>query len=158
MKKPYVCLFFDTQAEQARKFYLSVFKNSKKGATTYYTDGMHMKKGTVLTAMFEIEGQTFMALNGSGNAPFTHAISIVLECKTQKKIDTLWKKLLKGGGKEIECGWLTDKYGVSWQVAPRHFHKWLAAKDTKKIERMFKAMAAMKKLNIARLQKAFDGK
>lgn len=158
MKKPYVCLFFKNEAEEARKFYLSVFKNSKKGATTYYTDGMHMKKGTVLTAMFEIEGQTFMALNGNASFPTTPAVSIVAECKTQKEIDTLWKKLLKGGGKEIECGWLTDKYGVTWQVAPVHFHKWLAARDQKKTARMFQAMGGMKKLDIAKLQKAFEGK
>lgn len=157
MKKPYVCLFFEKEAEQARKFYLSVFKNSKKGITTYYADGMHMKKGTVLTAMFEINGQKFMALNGNVSFPYTSAMSIVVECKNQKEIDTLWKNLLKGGGKEIQCGWLTDKYGVSWQIAP-DFHKWLTAKDQRKTERMFHAMENMKKLDIAKLQKAFDGK
>jgi predicted 3-demethylubiquinone-9 3-methyltransferase (glyoxalase superfamily) len=158
MQKPYPCLWFDTEAEEARKFYLSVFRNSKKGATTYYDDFYPEKKGKVLTAMFEIEGQKFMALNAGPDVKFTPAISLVVGCKTQKELDTLWKSLLKGGGRELGCGWLTDKFGVSWQIAPAGFEKMLTAKDKKKTARYMQALGSMKKLDIARLKKAYEGK
>src|SRR5262245_51186246 len=113
------CLWFDTQAEEAARFYTSIFKNSKMGAISYYSEGMPMPKGTVLTVLFELDGQEFMAMNGGPLFRFTEAVSLVVNCEDQKEIDFYWSKLLEGGGEESQCGWLKDRYGLSWQITPK---------------------------------------
>src|SRR4051812_41890017 len=114
------CLWFDTNGEEAVDFYMSVFKNAKKGAVSHYGDAGPMPKGQVMTVMFEINGQSFMALNGGTHFKLTPAISQMVMCEDQEEVDTLWSKLT-AGGMEIQCGWLTDKYGLSWQIVPREF-------------------------------------
>ena len=117
MEKITPCLWFDGKAEEAARFYTSVFKKSKMGAITRYGEGMPGKKGSVMTVTFEIEGQEFMGLNGGPQFKFSEAVSFVVHCKTQKQVDRYWDRLLKGG-KPSQCGWLTDKFGLSWQIVP----------------------------------------
>ena len=143
-------LWFDNQAEEAARFYVSVFKNSKMGAVTRYGDGMPLPKGTVMTAAFEIEGQQFTALNGGPQFKFTEAISFVVNCDTQKEIDYYWDKLTSGGGKEVECGWLRDRYGLCWQITPSQLPE-LVKKSSDKV---MHALLKMKKLDLAALQRA----
>ena len=143
------CLWFDSQAEEAAKFYVSVFKNSKMGGVSRYGDGMPLPKGTVMTAAFEIEGQSFVALNGGPQFKFTEAVSFVVNCDTQKDIDYYWDKLTAGGGKEVQCGWLKDKYGLSWQIVPAALPELV-----RKSGRVMEALMHMKKLDIAALQRA----
>ena len=142
-------LWFDTQAEEAAKFYVSVFKDSKMGQVSRYGEGMPLPKGTVMTAAFEIEGQPFIALNGGPQFKFTEAVSFVVNCDTQKDIDYYWDKLTAGGGKEVQCGWLKDKYGLSWQIVPSALPELV-----KKSGRVMEALLHMKKLDIAALQRA----
>jgi predicted 3-demethylubiquinone-9 3-methyltransferase (glyoxalase superfamily) len=149
MQKISPFLWFDDQAEEAAKFYVSVFKNSKMGAVSRYGDGMPLPKGTVMTAAFEIHGQKFTALNGGPQFKFTEAVSFVVNCDTQNEIDDYWEKLTAGGGKEVQCGWLKDKYGLSWQIVPTALPE-LAKKSPK----VMQALMHMKKLDIAALQKA----
>ena len=150
-------LWFDSQAEEAAKFYVSVFKNSKVGQITHYTgeepSGM---KGQVMTVDFELDGQQFVALNGGPQFKFTEAISFVINCGTQEEIDYYWEKLTAGGGEEVQCGWLADKYGLSWQVVPANLKNW--AKDPAGFKRVMQALMPMKKLDMATLQRAYDGK
>jgi predicted 3-demethylubiquinone-9 3-methyltransferase (glyoxalase superfamily) len=149
-------LWFDKQAEEAAKFYVSVFKNSKMGAITHYTgEEPTGKKGDVLTVSFELEGQEFVALNGGPDFKFTEAVSFVVNCESQEEVDYFWEKLIAGGGKEIECGWLRDKYGLSWQVVPTVFFTMIQDKDEERVRRVMKAMMQMKKFDIARIQDAF---
>jgi predicted 3-demethylubiquinone-9 3-methyltransferase (glyoxalase superfamily) len=150
------CRWFDTNAEEAAKFYTSVFK-SKILITTRYGDNAPMPKGTVMTVTFKLNGQEFMALNGGPVFKFTEAISMMVNCDTQKEIDYFWEKLSEGG-KEIECGWLKDKYGLSWQIVPSLLGKWFKDKNDKKKQRMVQALWKMKKLDIAELKRAFEGK
>jgi predicted 3-demethylubiquinone-9 3-methyltransferase (glyoxalase superfamily) len=142
-------LWFDNQAEEAAKFYVSVFKDAKMGQVSRYGDGMPLPKGTVMTAAFEIEGQPFVALNGGPQFKFTEAVSFVVNCDTQKEIDYYWDKLTAGGGKEVQCGWLKDKYGLSWQIVPT-----VLPELVKKSGRVMEALLQMKKLDIAALQRA----
>jgi predicted 3-demethylubiquinone-9 3-methyltransferase (glyoxalase superfamily) len=142
-------LWFDTQAEEAAKFYVSVFKDSKMGQVSRYGEGMPLPKGTVMTAAFEIEGQPFIALNGGPQFKFTEAVSFVVNCDTQKEIDYYWDKLTASGGKEVQCGWLKDKYGLSWQIVPT-----VLPELVKKSGRVMEALLHMKKLDIAALQQA----
>jgi predicted 3-demethylubiquinone-9 3-methyltransferase (glyoxalase superfamily) len=114
-------LWFDTQAEEAAKFYVSIFKNSKIKTITHYGVEPPGKKGQVMTVDFELDGQTFTALNGGPQFKFTEAISLVINCDTQEEIDYYWEKLTADGGEEVQCGWLTDKHGLSWQVTPAKF-------------------------------------
>ena len=144
------CLWFDTQAEEAAKFYVSVFKNSKMGQVSRYGDGMPLPKGTVMTAAFEIEGQPYIALNGGPEFKFTPAVSFVINCDTQKEIDYYWDKLTSGGGEEVQCGWVKDKYGLSWQIVPTQLPE-LVRKSSDKV---MHALLKMKKLDIAALQRA----
>jgi predicted 3-demethylubiquinone-9 3-methyltransferase (glyoxalase superfamily) len=143
-------LWFDDHAEEAAKFYVSVFKNSKMGAVSRYGDGMPLPKGTVMTAAFEIEGQKFTALNGGPDFKFTPAVSFVINCDTQKEIDHYWDKLTSGGGEEVQCGWVKDRYGLSWQIVPTQLPELV----NKSSDKVMHALLKMKKLDIAELQKA----
>jgi predicted 3-demethylubiquinone-9 3-methyltransferase (glyoxalase superfamily) len=156
------CLWFDSEAEDAAKYYTAIFKNSKiLRATRYGEEGkeIHGKPaGSVLTVEFELDGQTFTALNGGPVFKFNEAISLVINCETQQEVDYYWDKLTAGGDpKAQQCGWLKDKYGVSWQVVPRALVELLSDKDRAKSERTMKAMLQMKKINIAELKRAHAG-
>jgi predicted 3-demethylubiquinone-9 3-methyltransferase (glyoxalase superfamily) len=151
------CLWFDNQAEDAAKYYVSIFKNSRIRATSYYGEAGPGPKGSVLTVTFTLDGQEFMGLNGGPQFKFTEAVSFVVKCKTQKRIDKFWNKLSKGG-EQGPCGWLKDKYGLSWQIVPSMLDKLMRSKDRKRVDRMMRALLQMKKLDIKALQDAFDGK
>jgi predicted 3-demethylubiquinone-9 3-methyltransferase (glyoxalase superfamily) len=151
------CLWFDTQALEAAKFYVSVFKNSKLGKVSYYGDGAPLPKGTVLTVTFELNGQEFMGLNGGPVYHFTEAVSFMVYCETQAEIDDYWAKLTADGGKEVQCGWLKDKYGLSWQIVPTAIGKMLTDPDAAKTNRMMQALMQMVKLDVKKLEAAFNG-
>jgi predicted 3-demethylubiquinone-9 3-methyltransferase (glyoxalase superfamily) len=150
------CLWFDTNAEEAVKFYLSIFKNSKMGKISRYGKGAPMPEGTALTVTFKIGGQEFMALNGGPYFKFTEAVSFVVNCKTQKEVDYYWEKLSKGGAK-VECGWIKDKFGLSWQIVPAILGQLMSAKNPEKSSRVMQAVLKMKKLDIKALEKAYRG-
>jgi predicted 3-demethylubiquinone-9 3-methyltransferase (glyoxalase superfamily) len=150
-------LWFDTQAEEAAKFYVSVFKNAKMGRIARYPEGTPGKAGSVMTVSFELNGQEFVALNGGPHYAITPAISFVVNCEDQGEVDYYWDKLV-AGGKPVQCGWLTDKYGVSWQVVPVQMIDMFADGDTAKTERVAEAMMKMIKLDLPTLQRAYDGK
>jgi len=157
MQKLTTCLWFDGKAEEAVNFYTSIFKDSKKGKISRYGDGAPMPKGTVMVATFELLGYGFMALNGGPQFTFTPAISFVVNCETQEEVDELWEKLSEGGEK-VQCGWLKDKYGVSWQIVPTILGQLMSDKDAAKTQRVMQALLQMKKLDIQQLQQAYDGK
>jgi len=150
-------LWFDNQAEEAAKFYTSVFKNSKIGTMARYGDAGPGPKGSVMTASFQIDGHDFVALNGGPHFKFTEAISFVVNCESQNEVDYYWEKLAANGGQESQCGWLKDKFGLSWQIVPTILSTLLEDKDPKKAQRVMQAMLKMKKIVIADLQKAYDG-
>lgn len=149
------CLWFDKEAEEAANFYVSVFKNSKIDSISYYTNEgfeIHgMPAGTVLTVSFQLDGNPFTAMNGGPLFKFTEAISFQIFCETQQEIDLYWDKLTEGGN-EVECGWLKDKYGLSWQVVPSVLPEWM--QDPVRAERVMKVLMQMKKLNIEQLASA----
>lgn len=155
------CLWFDSNGEEAAKFYVSIFPNSKIGTVTRYGDAgakaSGRPKGSVMTVTFRLDGQEFLALNGGPMFTFSPAISFIVNCKTQKELDRFWHKL-SVGGKEVECGWLTDKYGVSWQIVPAVLGKMMQSKDAKKKERVMSALLQMRKLDIDTLQQAYRGR
>ena len=157
MQKITPFLWFDHQAEEAAKFYTSIFKNSKIGRIFRYTEQAAEKTGrpvgSVLTIEFEIESQKFVALNGGPLFKFNESISFVVNCETQEEIDELWKKLSEGG-QEVQCGWLKDRFGVSWQIVPTVLIDMLHDEDSKKSERVTNAMLQMKKIDIKALTKA----
>jgi len=157
MQKIVTFLWFDNQAEEAANFYVSIFKNSKIINTVRYSDAGPGPKGSVMTVTFELAGQQFMALNGGPHFHFSEAISLLINCETQQEVDNLWEKL-SAGGKKDHCGWLKDKYGLSWQVIPTTLGKMLQDKDPKKSQRVMQAMLQMDKIDIASLQQAYDGK
>jgi predicted 3-demethylubiquinone-9 3-methyltransferase (glyoxalase superfamily) len=148
-------LWFDGKAEEAMKFYASIFKNSKIGDVTRYGKAGPGPEGTVMSATFELEGQTFYALNGGPHFTFTPAISFFVNCETQQEVDELWEKLSEGGQIQ-QCGWLQDKFGLSWQIIPTILGKLLRDKDAAKAQRVMQAMLQMKKIDIARLKQAYD--
>ncbi|MBK5332421.1 MAG: VOC family protein [Ilumatobacteraceae bacterium] len=148
-------LWFDTQSEEAAEFYCSVFPNSKIKNITYYGDAGPREAGMVLTVEFELDGQTFMAINGGPEFTFDEAISFFINCADQKEIDYYWDKL-GAGGQEGPCGWLKDKYGLSWQVAPEGMDAMLGDPKDERGQRAMKAMLGMKKIDIAALQAAAD--
>src|SRR5947207_12570747 len=154
-------LWFDDKAEEAAKFYTSIFKNSEIGKTTRYEEeageATGRPAGSVMTIEFELEGQEFVALNGGPMFKFTEAISFVVNCESQEEVDYFWKKL-SAGGEESRCGWLKDKFGLSWQVVPRVLTEMLADKDTAKAKRVMHAMLQMDKIDIPALKKAYDYK
>jgi len=161
MPKITPCLWFDNQAEEAVNFYVAIFKNSKIGSITRYGEEgyeIHGRPaGTVMTVEFQLEGQGFVALNGGPVFKFNEAISFQVHCKTQEEVDHYWEKLSKGGDKNAQqCGWLKDKYSVSWQIVPTVLPKMLQDKDAKKSERVMKALLQMKKLDIERLEQAYE--
>ena len=150
-------LWFNDQAEEAMNFYVSVFKNSKAGSVTRYGDAGPGPKGSVMTANFQLEGLDFTALNGGPQFPFTEAVSFVVHCETQQEIDYYWDKLT-AGGRPSQCGWLKDKFGLSWQVVPDVLPRLLKDPDPRKSQRVMQALMQMTKLDIARLQEAADQK
>jgi len=156
-----VCLWFDGQAEEAVNFYVSIFKNSRIGSVTRYDEeGAKVSgrpKGSVMTVEFELDGQEFVALNGGPLFKFTEAISLVVNCATQAEVDSFWKKL-SAGGQEVQCGWLKDRFGLSWQIVPTVLPEMLRDKDPEKARRVMAAMLKMKKIDIAALQNAYEGR
>jgi predicted 3-demethylubiquinone-9 3-methyltransferase (glyoxalase superfamily) len=146
-------LWFDNQAEEAAKFYTSIFKNSKIRAIARYLEGSPGPVGTVMTVAFELDGQPFTALNGGPLFRFNEAISFVVHCETQAEVDEYWEKL-SGGGAESQCGWLKDKFGVSWQIVPDALIELLQDKDAAKSKRVMQAMLQMKKIDIQALKQA----
>jgi predicted 3-demethylubiquinone-9 3-methyltransferase (glyoxalase superfamily) len=147
------CLWFDFNAEEAVDHYLSIFPNSRVISTTRYDDFAPDRKGAVLTILFEIDGQRMLALNGGPRHKFTPALSLIVNCDDQAEIDRLWDKLAEGG-EHVQCGWLTDKYGVSWQIVPRSLPELLGG-DVQQTDRVMRAVMTMKKLDIAQMQQAF---
>lgn len=155
MQKITPCLWFDGKAEEAMTFYTSIFKKSKIGNVMHYGDAGPGKKGTILSATFELDDQEFIALNGGPMFKFSPAISLFVKCETQEEIDDFWAKLLKGGAPQ-QCGWLTDKFGVSWQIVPTILSEMLRDKDPVKANRVMQSMLKMIKLDIKLLQQAYD--
>ena len=148
-------LWFNNNGEEAAKFYCSVFKNSRILSTIQRPESVPDPKGTAMTIDFELDGQRFTALNGGPQFKFTEAISLVVNCETQEEIDYYWEKLAEGG-QQVECGWLKDKFGLSWQVTPSNWAELLQG-DIEKTDRVMKAIMKMKKLDIAELEKAARG-
>jgi predicted 3-demethylubiquinone-9 3-methyltransferase (glyoxalase superfamily) len=158
MQKITPFLWFDDQAEEAVKFYTSIFKDSKTGRILRYDDEAAKASGrpvgSVLTIEFELEGQKFVALNGGPEFKFNESVSFVVNCETQQEVDYYWQKLIADGGQESACGWLKDKFGVSWQVTPTVLIDLLHDKDSAKAQRVMKAMLQMKKIDIGKLKEA----
>lgn len=148
-------LWFDTQALEAAKTYTSIFKNSSINSVSYYSEGMPLPAGTVLTVDFTLDGQKFTAINGGPEFHFSEAISFLVDCETQAEVDYLWDKL-GAGGEEQQCGWLKDKYGLSWQIVPSILGKLMSDPDGEKVNRVMQAMLQMVKLDISKLQAAYD--
>ena len=155
MQKITPFLWFNDQAEEAMNFYTSIFKNSKIGSVSRYGEGGPGPQGSVMTATFELDGQEFMALNGGPLFTFTEAISFFVNCETQAEVDELWEKLTEGG-EEAQCGWLKDKYGLSWQIVPSALGELLSDPDAEKAGRVMNAMLQMKKIDIAGLRAAYE--
>ena len=155
------CLWFDDKAEEAAKFYVSIFKNSKLGPITRYgNSGSQVSgrpKGSVMTVTFEIEGQEFMALNGGPLFKFTEAISFIVKCESQQDIDEMWSKLSEDG-EEGPCGWLKDKYGLSWQIVVPEWDEMMQDEDSEKSERVMAAILQMSKPDMQRVQQAYEGR
>ena len=156
MQKISPFLWFDGQAEEAVNFYLSVFPHAKASKVLRFGDAGPGPKGAVLTASFELDGQEFTAINGGPEYKFTPAISFMIPCDTQQEVDDYWRKLTAGGGEPVQCGWLKDKYGVSWQVTPAVLRDMLLDKDPARANRVMRAMMKMVKIDIAALQRAYD--
>jgi predicted 3-demethylubiquinone-9 3-methyltransferase (glyoxalase superfamily) len=154
MQKIIPCLWFDKNAEEAVKFYTSVFKNSKVTRVTHYGDAGPMPKGTVLTIAFQLEGQDYLALNGGPEFKFNESISLSVSCQTQEEIDRLWKKLTEGGGQPGQCGWLKDKFGLSWQITPAVLDEWVSDDDPARADRVMQALLPMTKLDMRVLSQA----
>lgn len=157
MQKITPFLWFDDQAEEAMNFYTSVFEDSKVIGISRYGEAGPGEAGTVMIATFELEGQRFTALNGGPRFKFTEAISLEVDCETQDEVDYLWESLTAGGGEESMCGWLRDKYGLSWQIVPRILGELMGDDDREKVKRVTEAMLSMRKIEIAELQQAYEG-
>jgi predicted 3-demethylubiquinone-9 3-methyltransferase (glyoxalase superfamily) len=159
MQKITPFLWFDDKAEEAANFYVSLFKDSRIGDVARYDEAgskaAGRPKGSVMIIEFELEGQKFVALNGGPHFKFTEAVSFVVNCETQEEVDKFWEKLSEGG-EESQCGWLKDKYGLSWQIVPRVLTEMLKDKDPAKSKRVMEAMLQMKKIDIPTLQRAYD--
>jgi predicted 3-demethylubiquinone-9 3-methyltransferase (glyoxalase superfamily) len=157
MQKIIPFLWFDGKAEEAANFYVSLFKDSRIINISRYGDAGPAPKGTAMSATFELAGQRFIALNAGPQFKFSEAISFFINCETQQEVDDLWEKL-SAGGQKSRCGWLKDKYGLSWQVIPTALGEMLQDKDPKKSQRVMQAMMQMTKIDIALLEQAYDGK
>lgn len=155
MQKISPFLWFDGKAEEAANFYISIFKNSKLGSIMRYGDAGPGPKGSVMSVTFELDGQEFIALNGGPVFTFSPAISFFVKCETQDEVDNYWTKL-SAGGETQRCGWLTDKYGVTWQIVPTVLGELLQDKDAEKSKRVMNAMLQMNKLDIAGLKRAYE--
>ena len=156
MQKITPFLWFDDKAEEAMNFYVSIFKNSKIVSVSRFGEGGPGPKGKVMTATFQLNGQEFTALNGGPHFTFSEAISFFVSCETQQEVDELWEKLSKGG-EESQCGWLKDKYGLSWQIIPTILGELMGDKDAEKAQRVMKAMLQMKKIDSNKLKQAYQG-
>jgi predicted 3-demethylubiquinone-9 3-methyltransferase (glyoxalase superfamily) len=160
MQKIATFLWFDDKAEEAANFYVSLFRNSRIGKISRYSgegQAIHGRaEGSVMVVTFELDGREFMALNGGPHFKFTEAISLVVNCESQKEVDELWEKLSAGGAKS-QCGWLKDKYGLSWQIVPTVLGELMSDTDSRKVARVTKAMLQMQKLDIAKLEQAYRG-
>jgi predicted 3-demethylubiquinone-9 3-methyltransferase (glyoxalase superfamily) len=151
------CLWFDGQAEEAAAYYTSIFKNSERGAVVRVPDSGPGEPGAVLVAEFTVNGQKFVGLNGGPEFTFSEAISFQIRCEDQAEVDHYWAKLTENGGEESQCGWLKDRFGVSWQVVPQELLDMIGSAEREKAARAFQAMMPMKKLDIATLRAAYDG-
>ena len=151
------CLWFDDQAEEAANFYISVFRDSRVVRTAHYPEGAMGPAGSVMTVQFELVGEEFVALNGGPLFQFSPAVSLVVNCESQEEIDEYWAKLTADGGEESQCGWLTDKFGVSWQIVPREIDWLFGDAEPEAARRTYAAMLPMKKLDIAALRRAYEG-
>lgn len=149
-------LWFDTEGKEAAEFYVSVFPNSEIKNVSYYGEAGPREAGTVLTVDFELDGQHYTAINGGPQFTFDEAISLMIDCADQEEVDYYWAKLLEGGGQESQCGWLKDRYGLSWQVVPSELEKLMTDPDEGRAQRAMTAMLGMKKLDIAALRAAAD--
>lgn len=157
MQRIVPCLWFDRNGEDALKFYTAIFPNSRVTDKLLWGDTNPSLKGSLLTATFELDGQEFMVINGGPQYKFTPAISMYLKCETQAEVDRCWEALLEGGGQPVQCGWLTDRYGVSWQVVPDGLIEMFQDKDPAKATRAMQAMMKMVKLDLAEVRKAYNG-
>ena len=157
MQKIRPFLWFDNQAEEAAHFYVSIFKNSKIGNISRYGEGGAGKKGTVMSVTFQLDGEEFMALNGGPLFKFTEAISFFVNCETQEEVDELWEKL-SAGGEKSRCGWLKDKYGLSWQIIPSALGRMLSNQGAGNSKKAFEAMMKMDKIDIKTLEQAYNQK
>jgi predicted 3-demethylubiquinone-9 3-methyltransferase (glyoxalase superfamily) len=157
MQKITTCLWFDNNAEEAVNLYTSVFKNSNVLDVSRWGEGGPGPEGSVLTMRFQLEGQEFQALNGGPQFKFTEAISLSVDCQSQEEVDALWEKLTADGGEPSQCGWLKDKFGLSWQIVPRALPELLGDPDPEKSKRVMEAMLKMKKIDIKALQEAYAG-
>lgn len=155
MQKITPFLWFDGRAEEAMNFYTSIFKNSKPGKVTRYGEGAPMPAGTVMTATFQLEGLEFIALNGGPLFKFNESVSFMVHCETQEEVDELWEKL-SAGGQKSRCGWLKDKFGLSWQIIPKALGQLMADKNPNKAKAVMAAMLQMDKIDVSRLQQAYD--
>jgi predicted 3-demethylubiquinone-9 3-methyltransferase (glyoxalase superfamily) len=158
MQKITPCLWFDTEAEEAAEFYVSLFADSKILDVTRYGEAGPREPGMVLTVSFVLEGQEYTALNGGPEFPFTEAVSFAVDCEDQEEVDRLWSRLLEGGGVESQCGWLKDRFGLSWQIIPRALPRLLNDPDPERAQRAMAAMLQMGKIDVAALEKAADGR
>ena len=149
------CLWFNVNAEEAVNFYISVFKNSKIDILTRYGENAPLPEGTVLTIAFQLDGQHFLALNGGPEFTFSEAISFIINCDNQEELDYFWSKLSEGG-REVQCGWLKDQFGLSWQIVPTRLAELMKSGDTEKSGRVMQVLMQMVKIDIAGLQAAFD--
>ncbi|MEY2505728.1 MAG: hypothetical protein QOH01_57 [Verrucomicrobiota bacterium] len=149
-------LWFDSQAEEAANFYVSIFRNSKMGTVTRYGDTGPGPKGSVMTVGFTLDGEEFTALNGGPQFPFTEAVSFMVNCESQEEVDYFWEKL-SAGGKEVQCGWLQDKFGLSWQIVPAEFFELISNGSQEQSDRVMAAMMQMVKMDLAKLKKAYSG-
>ena len=157
MQKITPFLWFDSNAEEAVRFYLSVFKDGKIHTTSHYPEDGPRPAGMVMTIAFELKGQQFVALNGGPDVPFTNAVSLVVNCDSQEEIDYFWEKLAADGGEPNVCGWVKDKFGMPWQIVPSQIWVWLNGDDPAKVKRVTSAVWQMEKLNLAELERAATG-
>ena len=157
MKPMTICLWFDGQAEEAARFYTAIFKGSKIQSVARYGEAGPGPKGSVMTVKFRLGAQEFLGLNGGPQFKFNESVSLVVPCKTQKEIDRYWAKLTKGG-KEVQCGWLKDRFGLSWQIVPEFMGELVSGKDPEAADRVMQAVLKMVKLDMGKLKKAYGGK
>lgn len=156
MQRIVTCLGFNSQAEEAVEFYTSVFRSARRLETTRAGEGFPVPQGGVIAASFELDGQEFLAINGGPSFTFTVGMSLLVKCEDQAEVDELWEKLTADGGKPGPCGWLTDRFGVSWQIVPRAFLRMVADRDSRKVTAVMQALQRMTKLDVSALEAAYE--